>query len=173
MSEGFAVRRATAADAEALARQRAAMFREIGGLAEDLYGPLAAASRAFYERAIPAGEYVAWVAVPADRPDEVVASAGVQLRALLPRPTADGRLADNPTQGWIVNVFTEPAWRRGGLAERLMRELLAWAREAGVNDLVLHTTEDGRPLYERLGFVPVPYMRFSSESEPPPQSACP
>ncbi|HEX8696346.1 MAG TPA: GNAT family N-acetyltransferase [Longimicrobium sp.] len=163
MSDRFGVRRATAADAEALARQRAEMFREIGGLAEELYAPLVAASRAFYERAIPAGEYVAWVAVPAERPDEVAASAGVQLRALMPRPTADGRLAEAPVQGWIVNVYTEPAWRRGGLAEGLMRELLAWAREAGVDDLVLHTTEDGRPLYERLGFVPVPYMRFSGE----------
>ena len=48
-----------------------------------------------------------------------------------------------------------------GLAETLMRRVIAWAGEAGVHTLVLHASEAGRPLYERLGFASTNEMRFT------------
>src|SRR5262249_55056888 len=81
------IRRATVGDAAAIARHRAEMFRDMGDLPDDLYAELVDATRAWVERAIPAGEYAAWLALPADG-DEVVAGAGVQLRPLIPRPRA-------------------------------------------------------------------------------------
>ena len=56
-------------------------------------------------------------------------------------------------QGLVLNVYTEPAWRRRGLGERLLRHLLAWAESRALASLVLHASPDARPLYERLGFV--------------------
>jgi GNAT superfamily N-acetyltransferase len=63
----------------------------------------------------------------------------------------------------VVNVFTEPAWRRRGIAELLMRRLLAWAREERLDRVVLHASAEGRPLYERLGFVSTNEMRLAED----------
>jgi GNAT superfamily N-acetyltransferase len=68
---------------------------------------------------------------------------------------SDGR------QGLIVNVFTEPEWRRRGLARLLMEEILAWSREKGLESLTLHASDDGRALYQQLGFIATDEMRFS------------
>ena len=159
----FAVRPAGRADAPVLARHRAEMFSDMGVLPPHLYAGMIDASRRYFETAIPAGEYVGWVAVTADRPEEVIAGAGLQLRRALPglRRGAGGvELAVGP-QGLVLNVFTERAWRRLGLAELLMNHVLDWARANGVSTLVLHASDDGRKLYERLGFVPTNEMRYA------------
>jgi GNAT superfamily N-acetyltransferase len=167
MSGDVVIRRGSLADVAVLAHHRAAMFRDMGALADQAYAPLVEAARRWYERAIPAGEYVAWVAHPADRPGEIVAGAGMQFRDLIPRPSRDGGFLMEGRQGLIVNVFTERPWRRRGIAELLMRELLAWARENGVESLVLHASDEGRSLYERLGFVSTNEMGYRGE---PPSS---
>lgn len=56
-------------------------------------------------------------------------------------------------QGIVLNVFTEQAWRRRGLATLLLEHVIAWAGPAGLDTLVLHASADGRRLYERLGFL--------------------
>jgi GNAT superfamily N-acetyltransferase len=74
---------------------------------------------------------------------------------------ADGR------QAIVVNVFTEPAWRRQGAAALLMRHVLDWARDTKLDTLVLHASSDGRTLYEQLGFVATNEMRYSRSLRPP------
>ena len=162
----FAIRPATAADAAVLARHRAGMFRAMGELPDDLRDTLEQAATAYFARAIPDGRYVAWVAYARDRPGEIVGGAGLQLRELLPRPhPKHARLLRGP-QGLIMNVFTERAWRRRGVAEALMRELLAWCRDHGVESVVLHASHEGRPLYEKLGFTPTNEMRYEGGVTP-------
>jgi GNAT superfamily N-acetyltransferase len=156
----YGIRRATAADAGVLARHRAEMFRDMGELPGDLYDTLIDAARAYFTQAIAEGRYVGWVAELDDRSGEIVGGAGLQLRELLPRPdVARGRLVRGP-QGLILNVYTERAWRRRGVADALMRELLRWCRENGIESVVLHASADGRPLYEKLGFAPTNEMRY-------------
>lgn len=156
----YRVRRATAADAGVLARHRAEMFRDMRRLSDDLHDTLIEASRAYFTRAIADGSYVGWVAELDDRSREIVGGAGLELRELLPRPDeTGGRLVRGP-QGSILNVFTERAWRRRGVADALMRELLRWCRANGIASLVLHASDDGRPLYEKLGFTPTNEMRY-------------
>jgi GNAT superfamily N-acetyltransferase len=58
-------------------------------------------------------------------------------------------------------VYTEKPWRRRGVAALLMRHVLEWARTSEMETLVLHASEDGRPLYERLGFVVTNEMRYA------------
>ena len=72
------------------------------------------------------------------------------------------RLLRGP-QGLVVNVFTERAWRRGGVAAALMRELLRWCQSHGIESLVLHASDEGRPLYERIGFKHTNEMRYEGE----------
>ena len=61
----------------------------------------------------------------------------------------------------VLNVYVEPAWRRRGVAEALMRALLDALAVRGIRRIVLHASPDGRRLYERLGFVPTNEMRLS------------
>jgi GNAT superfamily N-acetyltransferase len=63
-----------------------------------------------------------------------------------------------------MNVYTQPAYRRQGLARRIMLEILAWARGAGLGRAALHASGDGRSLYTGLGFQPTNEMRVSFDS---------
>jgi GNAT superfamily N-acetyltransferase len=124
----------------------------MGILREEAYSDLAGATVAYLVEAMPRGEYVAWVVTPEDSPGTIVAGGGVQLRRILPRPGADGRLQAPWPQALAVNVFTEKEWRRRGLAEMVMGAIIAWCREYGVASLVLHPSDMAYPLYEKLGF---------------------
>ena len=72
----------------------------------------------------------------------------------------DGPAVAHGRHAIVLNVFTEPEWRRRGLAELLMRQVIAWAREERLDRLVLHASPQGRALYERLGFQGTDEMRF-------------
>jgi len=74
------------------------------------------------------------------------------------------RSATTIAEGWhanILNVFTEPEWRRQGIARRLLQNIIDWARAERIESLVLHSSEAGRSLYERLGFIQTNEMRLA------------
>src|SRR5438445_185059 len=81
------------------------------------------------------------------------------LQLLSQLPFGGERLVRGP-QGLVVNVYTERAWRRRGVADALMRELLRWCSGNGVESIVLHASGEGRPLYQKLGFTPTNEMRY-------------
>ena len=54
---------------------------------------------------------------------------------------------------WIGMVLTHPEYRRQGLARRLMEDAISGAEREGIRTLKLDATDEGRPLYESLGFV--------------------
>jgi GNAT superfamily N-acetyltransferase len=62
-----------------------------------------------------------------------------------------------------MNVITHPAYRRRGLARRLVQITLAWLDEQGIQRADLHATDMGRPLYESLGFADHAGMRLEIE----------
>ena len=161
MTDGaFTVRVATASDADVIARHRAAMFAEMHELAVERAADLVEKTGRYLRAAIPSGEYVGFLASPVGEPATIVAGAGAQVRNTLPHPRTP---ADAPhgRQAIVLNVYTEPAWRHRGAAELLMRRVMAWAGEAGMHTLVLHASDAGRPLYERLGFAATNEMRFT------------
>jgi ribosomal protein S18 acetylase RimI-like enzyme len=55
--------------------------------------------------------------------------------------------------GWIGMVLTSLKYRRRGLARMLIEDAIASAEGRGIRTLKLDATEEGRPLYESLGFV--------------------
>lgn len=158
----FAVRPATIADVDTLARHRADMFRDMGMLSGDLHATMVDTSRPYVERLVAEGAYLAWLATPSGDPATIVGGAGLQLRSVMPGLRRhDGVTEIAPTmQGIVVNVYTEAAWRRQGVAALLMRHVLDGARAYGVGSLVLHAAPAGRPLYESMGFAPTNEMRY-------------
>jgi GNAT superfamily N-acetyltransferase len=109
------------------------------------------------------GDYIGWLAIPADKPETIVGGAGIQLQPILPRPR-DASTIGEGRQGTIVNVFTEPQWRRRGVAGGLVKEIIAWSKNEGLDRLLLHASDDGRSVYERLGFIAGNEMYFAGVS---------
>jgi len=155
------LRLATAADVRLIAEQRAAMWVDMGQLRPDAVETMVEATAARLGPALAGGRYVGWLLAPVAAPDRPAAGAGILLREQHPFPVDGGRAVRFGEQGLVVNVYTAPAWRRRGLAERLMRALLAWTETRGLSSVVLHASDDGRALYERLGFRGTNEMRWA------------
>src|SRR5436309_15938503 len=93
MGDAFTIRLATVADAPALARHRAEMFRDMGDLPDELYDPLVDAARRALEACHRTGEYLGLVVCPADQPSENVADGADQSPRVPPPARAHQREA--------------------------------------------------------------------------------
>ncbi|HEX9273496.1 MAG TPA: GNAT family N-acetyltransferase [Candidatus Binatia bacterium] len=139
------------------------MFQDMGEVSGDAFEILRAKARARLKEWLDSGDYVGWLATPADQPEMVVGGAGVQLQPILPRPVNASTVGEG-RQGTVVNVFTEPQWRRRGIAGLLMKEIITWSKNERLDRLLLHASDEGRSVYERLGFIAGNEMRFVSDS---------
>jgi GNAT superfamily N-acetyltransferase len=135
------------------------MFRDMRKLAPHQADALTTATASFLRDAMPRGDYLGWVAEDAVAPGVIVGGAGVHLRPILPRPRGGDGLELGP-EAIVLNVYVDPAWRRRGVGEALIRALLAALDAGGIRRIVLHASDDGRRLYERLGFEPTNEMRL-------------
>ena len=156
------LRRATAADLAVLAHHRVSMVRDMRAIAPEHETALRDSAIVDLRDAMESGDYVAWLVHRVDQPHQVVAGAGVQLRRLLPRPDDSGRQVVRGREGIVLNMYVERDYRRRGIARSLMAAIIAWAREGHVARLVLHASDEGRPLYEAMGFVNTNEMRFTA-----------
>ena len=60
-----------------------------------------------------------------------------------------------------MNIYTAPAYRRRGVARRIVEKLIEDAKARGIRSVLLEATEMGRSLYESLGFEDAQgYMRL-------------
>jgi len=157
--ETFQIRPATSADAEIIAWHRARMFQDMGEISESAFETLRTTARTRIEEWLERGEYVGWLASCDDKPNVIIAGAGICLHRILPRPRNHSAVSEE-RQGTIVNVFTEPEWRKRGIAALLLKEIIKWSDTKHLDRLVLHASEEGRSLYEKLGFVSNNEMRF-------------
>lgn len=158
----YTVRRATLSDVPVLARHRTAMFTDIGLIDEGGASAFFEACARYFSTAIPDGGFVAWVAASDEHANEIVAGVGLQIRSIVPIPDlADGRtiIACGP-EAFIVNMYVERSARRRGLARELIQHALRWAREQGIHPIRLRASQEGRPLYEQLGFRATNDMRL-------------
>jgi len=70
----------------------------------------------------------------------------------------DGALAGtgvgtaNGSVGWVGTIWVDPARRGAGLGRALTQAVIDGLEAAGCRTLVLVATEEGLPLYERMGF---------------------
>jgi GNAT superfamily N-acetyltransferase len=154
MVEGISIRPATLDDVADLIRLRRAMFESMGieDPAQLDAGDEAAA--AYFCRAIPTGEFHAWLAVTPN--GKAVASSGVVIDQHPPGP----RNLSGQT-GYIMSVVTAPDYRRMGIGREVTQVALAWLDKQGVTRAELHATDMGRPLYEDLGFADSHGMRLT------------
>jgi GNAT superfamily N-acetyltransferase len=154
----YRIRHATIEDAPFIARHRAAMFRDMGYASGDDLARIENASVGFLRQMMAERRFIGWIA---ERQYEVVAGGGLMISQLLPRPGA----IDGGAQALILNVYCEPAHRRLGLARALMTAMLEWCKRERIAKVVLHASQDGRPLYESMGFVQTNEMSWQGWEE--------
>ncbi len=142
----FEVRPAVAGDGEAFASLRIDLFRETGGICtEEQAESLARATREAFAAGLRTGTCLAWLAF--SRGGEAIGSAALLVWSRLPSPQNPG-----PVEGYLAHLYIRPEWRRRGVGTALMEATLAGARRLRLGRVRLHATEEGRALYERLGF---------------------
>jgi GNAT superfamily N-acetyltransferase len=151
--DGISLRRATIQDAATIANHRRLMFRDMGYSDEARLDSMMAKFLPWVEAKIACDEYLAWLAV---QENEVVAGAGLWLMDWPPHMVGSSRRRGN-----VLNVYTEPQFRRRGLARRLIEAALEWCRENKIDVVILHASPEGRALYESLGFQASNEMRIN------------
>jgi hypothetical protein len=110
--EKFRIRLATLDDADVIAWHRTRMFQDMGDLPAHLFEAFRARSCERLRDLLARGDYVGWLLSLEETPNKIIAGAGVHLRRVLPHPHADRADFADGHHGIIVNVFTEPEWRR-------------------------------------------------------------
>jgi GNAT superfamily N-acetyltransferase len=141
------VRSARPGDAAEVARLAELMYRSLGVTHPegDWEGWRAAAGRAVSARLGHDLEVV--VAEDPGAPGRLVACGAGTIVERLPNPShADARV------GYIQWMSTEPAFRRRGLGRAVLRALLDWYGRRGVDNVELHASPSGAPLYRAEGF---------------------
>ena len=155
LPDGFTIRRAAEEEIDTLVAHRCSMFRDMGYSDEAAMNSMAEKCKPWLLEKMKSREYLAWLAVDAE--GTIAAGAGLWLMDWLPH-----LIGKSQRRGNIVNVYTEQKFRRLGLARCLMQTVLNWCRENGFDTIILHASDEGRALYESMGFTATNEMRMRS-----------
>lgn len=153
MEPDFTIREAAPSELPVVLHHRRSMFRDMGQGTEEQLDRMVEGARPLLARALADGSYHHWLAL--DGSGRVLGGGGV---LLCPWPA-------NPKdpcteRAMILNVYTEPEFRRLGVARRIMETILDWIKARGLRSANLHASDQGRALYEKLGFEPTNEMRL-------------
>jgi GNAT superfamily N-acetyltransferase len=148
----YTLRPATIADLDILIHHRYSMWRDMGRDPKML-AIMEPAAREYFTAAVPTGFYRGWLA---EADGEIVGGAGV---VISPWPGNPGSLLAR--RAMILNMYVEREYRRQGIARALMETMIAWCKAEGFSSVGLHASDEGRPLYESLGFKPTNEMRLT------------
>lgn len=145
--KGYIIRRAVLSDVSEIARLRVAM--QIDERPNMEVGPeYWDANKASFAELLAADIYRGWLAFP-ENEEKAVAVAGYLVHKHPPKPERVEQ-----TRAYVTGVYTEREHRRKGLARALMLHIEEDARNLGYRRLELRASEQGRPLYLSMGFVP-------------------
>jgi GNAT superfamily N-acetyltransferase len=139
------IRRATAADARALAELRYAFRSAIAAPQEARDDFVARCERWMADRLHRNAGWWAWLADGAEGPLGTVWLHRVEK---LPNP-----VAEREAHGYITSFFVKPEARSAGIGTALLRAALAECESRGFDSVILWPTPRSRALYERHGFA--------------------
>ncbi|HEX9596641.1 MAG TPA: GNAT family N-acetyltransferase [Anaerolineales bacterium] len=139
------IRRAMPQDAPELAQMRWDDSIENGTVATQPGAEFAASYNKFVRGALASHNWFIWLAESDGR---IVAHIYVQIVDMVPRP---GRFAAR--WGYVAAVYTVPEQRGKGIGSHLLQSVMQWAREEGLESLLLWSNGRSISLYERAGFA--------------------
>lgn len=114
------------------------------GAKEDI--DLKPALKDYYDRHMADGTFVSWIALDGNK---IIATSGMSFVEKPPYfgcPT--GRI------GLLSSMFTEPGYRRMGIAKELLNRVIEEARKYGCGTVQITASDMGVKLYTAYGFIP-------------------
>ncbi len=154
MLSGICIRPATVNDVSTLIRHRRMMWWDMGRRDDRAFQVMEEAAREYFPAAVADGSYRGFLAVT--NSGEVVGGGGIVISAW---PGVLGQR--QPRRAMILNMYVEKPYRRRGIARALMETMIDFCRREGFAHVGLHASDEGRPLYEKLGFKPTNEMRLN------------
>lgn len=139
------LRRATRRDLDVLVRQRRGMWFDMGERNRIKLDEHDRTFRRWVRLRLKSRTVVGWVA-ETDGGD-LVAGAIMWLRPAVSEPGVR-----HLVQPYLLSMYTEPKWRRLGLASRIVTEAMKWAKSKGYGEIRLHASSMGTRIYIRQGF---------------------
>jgi len=99
----------------------------------------------YFANALRNNSMIAWVA---EDNGNVISTACFIICPLVPNfVNLSGKVA------YLTNVQTTPDYRGQGVATKLMSEIINDAKELGIKKILLNSTDMGKSIYEKLGFI--------------------
>src|SRR5215470_4330929 len=142
--QGITLREGTLADIPTIALHRRRMCEDMNYSDTSALSTMVTVTTEYLKKAIPEGSFRSWLACDDGK---VVAGGAV---VIVPWPAHAYDLACR--RATILNVYTDPEYRRRGIAREIMHAMIAWCKQQGFARVTLHASEQGRHLYESLGF---------------------
>jgi GNAT superfamily N-acetyltransferase len=156
-STEIVIREAQVNDIPEILRHRVGMYEAMDVGDSESREEMAAASAKALPGALRDGSFRGWLA---EVDGKVVAGGGLFITSWLSHP---GDLLCR--RATVLNVYTNPEYRRQGIARKLMEVMVEWCRNEGFATVFLHASREGRPLYEKLGFETGNEMRLRLKQE--------
>lgn len=136
------IRKATLEDIPVLGELRKLQLIDEGY--DPTVGDMDAELSAFFHRHMADGSMVEWVA---EEGGEIVATGAVVFYDFPPNFFDPASI-----RGYVTNMYTAPAYRRQGLATKMLELVAQEAQRRHVGFLWLGASKLGRPVYEKFGF---------------------
>lgn len=135
------IRKATAADIDLMMELRLEMLKVVNDLEQDFEfdRDFIQTSRSYFLE----GNQTTVIAFE-DEPAGCATLCYIDLMPTFSHPT--GKRAH------LMNVYTREKFRRRGIGEQMVKSLIDEAKANGVTEISLDATDEGRLLYEKLGF---------------------
>lgn len=139
-------KKATIEDINFLTKSRIEVLRAANKLEDDVdMAEVEAQSHDYYKKALSDGTHTAYLVFDGDR---FIGAGGISYFRVMPTyHNVSGKKA------YIMNMYTNPDYRRLGIAYKTLELLVADAKEKDVKTISLEATDMGRSLYEKFGFV--------------------
>lgn len=143
--EKFVFREADLSDIELLVELRIQFMNDFWGNqpAQDEQN-LAAHLAVYFTKHLALGDYITFLAF---HNGEAVGVGAMHIREM---PGGYRNLTGRV--GYLMNMYTMPAYRRMGICNRIAKLLLEKGKLMGLHMFELHATEDGQKVYPKLGF---------------------
>ena len=137
---------ATEEDIELLTTSRVEVLKAANKLDDDVdMTEVENTSREYYKKALADGSRLAVLVMDGDK---FIGAGGVSFYQVMPTyHNTSGKKA------YIMNMYTNPNYRRKGIAYKTLDMLVEAAKDRGIKQISLEATEMGRPLYEKYGFT--------------------
>lgn len=145
------IRRVELSDIDLLLKWRMEVLHEVFSIPQSQsVEELEKENRRYYQNAMSTEEHIACFACFGDK---IIGCGGVCFYNEMPSP-------DNPSGqcAYLMNIYARPPFRGQGVGQAIVQWLVNQAVQRNISKIYLETSEAGKNLYKKMGFISMPDM---------------